>query len=229
MSLSHSPRIVTNGLALLLDAANTKSYPGSGSTWYDLSGNGNHATLINSPTWNANESFTFNGTNQYAALTSIPQICQNLYSSTVEIIAYRTNNTSATLEVMFGGGIQNTNTAYYFGFRNTASNFMLAYYSNDQDGPTPTTNVAWNSYIGTYDTASASRYRYFNGSLLSPSQSSGVLNTSANRFYIGAFNDAGSPTLYFSGKIASIKIYSRALTQSEITQNFSAMRGRYGI
>jgi len=229
MSLGHSPRIVTDGLVLLLDAANPRSYPGTGTTWTDLSGNGNHATLINSPTWNTRESFTFNGINQYATLTSIPKICQNLYSSTVEIIAYRTNNTSPSLEVMFGGGVQNTNAGYYFGFRNSASNFMLAYYSNDQDGSTPKSNVAWNSYVGTYDTTTASRYRYFNGSLLSPSQSSGVSNTSASQFYIGAFNDVGTPVFYFSGKIASIKIYSRTLTQSEITQNFAAMRGRYGI
>ena len=47
MALAHSPRIVTDGLVLALDAANTKSYPGSGEIWYDLSGNGYNATRTN--------------------------------------------------------------------------------------------------------------------------------------------------------------------------------------
>ena len=53
MALSHSPKIVTDGLVLCLDAANRKSYPGSGTTWFDLSGRGNHGTLINGPTYNS--------------------------------------------------------------------------------------------------------------------------------------------------------------------------------
>jgi hypothetical protein len=51
MSLIHSPRIVTDGLVLCLDAGNPKSYTGSGTTWTDLSGNGNNGTLTNSPTY----------------------------------------------------------------------------------------------------------------------------------------------------------------------------------
>ena len=48
MSLHHSPKIITDGLVLCLDARNTKSYPGTGTTWYDISGNNNHATLVDS-------------------------------------------------------------------------------------------------------------------------------------------------------------------------------------
>ena len=48
MALAHSPKIVTDGLVLCLDAGNPKSYPGSGTTWYDLSGNGNNGTNSNS-------------------------------------------------------------------------------------------------------------------------------------------------------------------------------------
>jgi len=61
------PNIVTSGLVLQLDAANTKSYPGSGTTWTDLSGNGNNGTLTNSPTFSSANGgiFTFNGTNQF--------------------------------------------------------------------------------------------------------------------------------------------------------------------
>ena len=53
MALAHSPKIVTDGLVLCLDAANPKSYPGSGTTWTDLSGNGNNGTLVNGASYNS--------------------------------------------------------------------------------------------------------------------------------------------------------------------------------
>ena len=70
MALSHSPRIVTNGLVLALDAANIKSYPGSGTTWTDLSGIGNNGTLTNGPTYSSANggSLVFNGTDNYVSL-----------------------------------------------------------------------------------------------------------------------------------------------------------------
>jgi hypothetical protein len=129
---------------------------------------------------------------------------------------------------MFGGGVAAPNASMYVGFRASSSNFMYAYYGNDQDGATPTTNTAWNHYVATYDNSTQSRNRYFNSTLLSPSQASGVNNTSANRFAIGAFQ-GDLPGYYFQGKIVSVKIYNRALSAAEIQQNFNALRGRFGI
>jgi hypothetical protein len=67
MALAHSPSIVTSGLVLCLDAANPKSYPGSGTTWTDLSGNGNNGTLVNGPTYSSvnGGSIVFDGSNDY--------------------------------------------------------------------------------------------------------------------------------------------------------------------
>lgn len=69
MGLNHSPRIVTNGLVVYLDAANRRSYPGSGSTWYDLSGLDNHISFPDMPTWDGT-GFTFNGTTNYGTANS---------------------------------------------------------------------------------------------------------------------------------------------------------------
>ena len=69
MSLSHSPKIVRENLSLLLDPANTKSYPGTGTDWFDLSGNANHATLTATPTFSCG-TVTWNGTTQYATITA---------------------------------------------------------------------------------------------------------------------------------------------------------------
>jgi hypothetical protein len=70
MAFFHSPRIVTDGLVLALDAANSLSYPGSGTTWTDLSGKGNNGTLVNGPTFDqANGgSIVFDGTDDYVNL-----------------------------------------------------------------------------------------------------------------------------------------------------------------
>ena len=67
MAFSRGPKIVTDGLVLYLDAANPKSYPGTGNVWNDLSGNGNDAILINSPTYN-NNYFSFDGVDQLEML-----------------------------------------------------------------------------------------------------------------------------------------------------------------
>ena len=76
MGLGHSPSVVTSGLVLALDAGNTKSYPGSGATWTDLSGNGNTGTLQNSPTYSSANSgyFTLNGSTQYATGTNASSV-----------------------------------------------------------------------------------------------------------------------------------------------------------
>jgi hypothetical protein len=72
MSNNYGPRIVTDGLVLCLDAADQNSYAGSGSTWYDLSGNNNHFTLNNSPTYSfeGGGNIIFDGTNDEAELSS---------------------------------------------------------------------------------------------------------------------------------------------------------------
>ena len=72
MGLSHSPRIVTDGLVFCVDAANKRSYPGVGTTWTDLTANKNNGTLTNGPTFDSANggSIVFDGTNDYVDLGS---------------------------------------------------------------------------------------------------------------------------------------------------------------
>ena len=67
MSNNYGPKIVTDGLVLCLDAADQNSYPGSGNTWYDLSGNGNNGTLVNGVGYNSGNlgSLVFGGVDDY--------------------------------------------------------------------------------------------------------------------------------------------------------------------
>lgn len=228
MSVYGGPDIVTDGLILHLDAGNHKSYPGSGIIWNDLSGNNNHGTLINGPYYSSLNTgyIVFDGTNDYVSFTNTPQIAQSVYSSTIEIIAYRSRTNA--FEVIFGGGTESTNNALYMGFRGTPSNFMYAYYGNDQDGLTPLSNSLWNRYAAIYNNSTQGRYRYFNNSLLSPFSTSGITNTSANRFFLGAFN-GGTVGHPFQGNISLIRIYNRELNSTELTQNYNALKGRYRL
>ena len=95
MGLRHSPKIVTDGLVLCLDAANVKSYPGSGDTWYDLSGNGYDGTLINGASYDSTDKcIVFDSTNEevYATLSGV-NTTSGLYN-TVDFFMYWTGGTN---------------------------------------------------------------------------------------------------------------------------------------
>jgi hypothetical protein len=224
MGTKYNPRIVTDGLIIYVDAANSKSYPGTGNTWYNIISGAIGGTMVGVGYSTLNGGyFNFTGS-QYMTFASTPPVGQSTLSSTVEIVGYR-NGTSG-FEVMFGGGNTTTNQAYYFGNRQSSSNFMMAYFANDLDTSTPTTNVAWNHYVATYDNATGRRVTYYNGALLGQNVS-GVTNTSASFFMIGAFNATGTPAYHFNGRIAFTKIYNRALTAQEVLQNYNATKKRY--
>jgi hypothetical protein len=217
------PRIDADSMFLCLDAEQATSFPQTGTSWYDMSGANYTVTGTNNPTWNYGNGrsyWRFDGVDDYFAFSSTPPIAQSTYTSTIEVWAKSINNVP-TFQVMFGGGVQNTNQGYYYGFRQDNANFMYAFYANDQDGPTPRDNRVWNHYVGVYNQATGARYRYFNGELLSPSQASGVTPTSAQKFTIGAFDDTSTgPQYFYNGYISKVRGYSKELTQSEIKQNY---------
>ena len=72
MAINYSPKIIRDGLVLCLDAANPKSYPGTGTAWTDLSGSGNNGTLVNGPVYSSANggSIDFDGSNDYSSLSS---------------------------------------------------------------------------------------------------------------------------------------------------------------
>lgn len=97
MALNHSPKIVTNGLVLYLDAANQKSYPGSGTTWTDLSGNGNTGTLTNGPTFSANNNggIVFDGANDYVSISNSSSLNITGRNITIEVI-FKSNDLASS-------------------------------------------------------------------------------------------------------------------------------------
>lgn len=218
MSSSASPDIVTNGLVLCLDAADKKSYPGSGTTWFDRSSNGNHGTLTNGPTFNSANggSIVFDGTNDRVecGTFSVPLVTVSTWvyktSNITEQGICRKNNSWALsiyqgfLQVAIGNNWNFLNTGYAIPL-NTWVN--IAYTSNG-------TGLAGSIVV------------YINGlSIFSVSSPAGNITANTNQVYIG-YDDNN---WFWSGRIAQTLIYNRALTAEEIKQNFNNTKSKFNI
>ena len=213
----NNSNIVSNGLKLNLDASNPGSYSGTGNTWYDLSGNNNHGTLMNSPTYDAaSGSIVTNGTNQYI---SIPQISSANTNITMQAWVYVNLNTTGTfIKSGTGGG------GYSIGIGNWAydqvgSNVVMLLYGRGWIGSGVSYGTAgWKLVTLTLDGSSTAR-AYVNGSLIgtytwpTPTTPSGPLNLGAN---------IGDGNIYYNGKFAAAYFYNRELSLAEITQNYNA-------
>ena len=232
MAVYGGPEITTSGLVLYLDAANKKSYPGTGTTWTDLSGNGNNGTLTNSPSYSSvrNGTIIFDGTNDYISITFpntglIPvgsgqrtiianilyQSGQNVYYPIVDYGTYTTRN------------------RYGLYLDNAAGNKKISniVWANDLlSSATIPGNNTWHNICITYNGSTSCSF-YINGILDSTSTFAANLNTilgSGNIFNIGK---GAYESTYFRGSIASVYMYNRALSASEILNNYNALKGRY--
>jgi hypothetical protein len=224
LGLNHSPRIVTDGLVLCLDAANRKSYPGSGNTWFDLSNRGNNGTLINSPTLTTNY-FQLNGTNQRIDCQVNGLSDSNLGDRVAfECFCYGPMSNS-TMLMSWGSGVHDI---FIF---NGGIGFNT--YSGDVYGVS-TTGLAnvWNHFVlNFYRNNYTLSSMYINGSQRTLSQIAGTQTTSNARFANGALQigSGGDNNYYGNWRFSTVKVYNRALSEVEIRQNFNALRGRYGI
>ena len=235
MGLSHSPSISVNGLVLCLDAGNIKSYPGSGTTWTDLTGIGNNGTLTNGPTYSSSNggSIVFDGTDDHILVASnAASIPYGSSARTVSIWFY-TNSTTWTDNVnnLFFYGAGSNSSAFGIDFSTYPSMEVYTWGGAGRDLTFSTTysQVGWKNITVTYNGANTILI-YENGIFTQTLTLSVACNTTTSNVYIGAINPSAIPGgSYFDGRISNTSIYNRALTAAEIQQNFNALRGRYGI
>jgi hypothetical protein len=228
MATNYSPKIVTDGLVLCLDAANPKSYSGSGTVWTDLSGNGNNFNLINSPTYNPNGLISFNGNNQYANVGSSSLNLIPTNDRTIEI--WGRANTIGSIGGLFGdryssSGVLMIMDTGRFLWRWDDSSTAAQYQSQKQLAVQEWFQcvvVLRNSYYATY---------YVNGNLDTPEfRTTDTASAGNSNWSIGRQNRNFSGNFYYLNCDVSIaKQYDRMLSAQEIQQNFNALRGRYGI
>ena len=221
MSLSHGPSVVTQGLVLALDAADISSYPGSGTTWTDLSGNGNNGTLVNGVGYNSSNlgSLSFDGVNDYVNLNFPFTQSSSANSYTIVMGAKLSTTSSARRQVW-----SSDNNGFDWGFgAGYGTRFTIFSGENIYTGRTQDTN--WHIFTAQWSSSFGTRLYIDN-----------VLDIStANISYDGSVSSTTSigrnPGFgeYWKGNVSFVQLYNRALTATEIQQNFNALRGRFGI
>lgn len=238
MGLYHSPSIVTAGLVLCLDAANSKSYSGSGTTWTDLSANGNNGTLQAAPTYTSGTAGYFNFTAaslQYVSFSSVSSLqFLNRSTYTLESWVYPTSNpginnwTGIFNREDSSTGSRDGYNLYFLGSASTSTFFVTERFvagvnTNTSISLDSSVSVnSWQHIVATYDGTTLSLYR--NGSLVgTPATSTGNITNTSKTLEVA--NRGGN---YFTGRISNVKVYNIALSVSQIQQNFAALRGRFG-
>lgn len=227
MGSHYNPRIVTNGLVLHLDAANIRSYPGSGTVWSDICGRNNNGTLTNGPLFDSDRSgcIDLDGTNDYVNLPLSSELT-TLNGSNLTICAWFYLRVGGLLFSPRGGVL---NSLYYSIAETTC---ILDRYPPSGSTAITTTITsptnAWSFYaVSAIAGVNATFYQNLNSQTLPHTEVySGTTPTAVT---IGCQIDNGTPANHINGKLAVFSIYNRALSASEIRQNFNATRGRFGI
>jgi hypothetical protein len=217
--------IVTNGLVLNLDAGFIPSYPTTGTTWYDIGPNILNGTLTNGPTFNSGNggSIVFDGVDDYVSCgnNATVQINQGTISAWV-----RTSSPGSG----FRGIITKQNNYGLF----TNNGVLVTYdWGNNQTRSTGT-NIADNnwknvamSFTTNTGTPSNNAVIYLNGSAVLTTTIKILNNDVEVQLARGGL--FGGSTQLLNGRIAQTQLYNRALSSTEILQNYNAQKGRFGL
>jgi hypothetical protein len=226
------------GLVLYLDAGNATSYSGSGSTWTDLSGNSNTATLTASPTYDSSNggSLLFNGSTQWATITN-PSTLRN-QDFTVSIW-FKPATQSAAIKSLIDfdhGGSPTQGWVMQSEDATTNKYWYFAYYTGTAFQPVGNfgagkgmqfTSSVWQNFVYTKSGTSFIGYRNGTQTFTATAASATVSYLASRNMRIaGCVNAAGRE---FNGNISQVLMYNRAITSTEVTQNYNALKDRYGL
>jgi hypothetical protein len=242
-TLSGGPNIVTNGLVLNLDAANTKSYPGSGTIWTDLSRGGNNGILTNGPTFNSANggSIVFDGTNDFV-ITILNQTPLLNITSTITLESWIKSTALANNshgDGIFSKGVSSdTNSGVYETLLVQSGGINYPFFRMRIGSSTPTyfpTNIpiTLNQLYHIVSTYNGSTMRIFVNGIESGTglSTSGNIETNTQQLTIGVryIGQSLGADSFFSGNIFSTRIYTQALTAQEVLQNYNATKTRFGL
>ena len=236
MASFSGPNLEVEGLVLCLDAANTQSYPGSGTTWIDMSDKGNDGTLQNGAAFDSGNNGVINldGTNDRVNVAYSPTLAFSNGIISCEIWVYVDSLTTGfPLICKRGNGATNNDRPYNFEIN--TSGYVRWILSDNGSGLTVCDTAVlieagnWYHIVATHDNSNAKVY--INGvEVKSVSSSITELETTSNNILtrIG-FRHTNSGTLYGDGKVAIARMYSKTLTATEVLQNHNALKGRFSL
>jgi hypothetical protein len=223
----YMPDIVRNGLVLNLDAGEPSSYPGSGTTWTDLSGSGNNGTLVNGVGYNSANGggLVFDGVDDRVNLP-FSSVFDISGSMTMEGFIYPTAYKSGG----GGGGMLITKVGSYYSELQSDGKIRTYFYGLNSPGYHASNGTAplntWTYFAVVRNLSASTIVFYLNGSLDRTVSSITGNITVQQTYYLTLGSYVGSGYEY-TGRISNAKIYNRALSTSEIQQNYNALKGRF--
>jgi hypothetical protein len=220
--IAYYGNIVNDGLVLCLDAAKRDSYPGSGITWNDISGFQRNGTFTNGPVFDSGNggSIALDGSNDFVSIGNIAAL--NFTTAFSIGCWFKANTTQPSVDSAIIGNINGTFTGYMLWYNNGTVDF---YYNNGIRANSATTILAntWYHIMGIWTGATAQVY--LNGALNASSpQATGPINGNP-LFTVGQYQSSRN----FAGNVSICTVYNKALTASEVLQNYNATKGRYGL
>ena len=226
MAQHYGPNIVTDGLVLCLDAADKNSYPGSGTTVSDLSGNNNSLTLSTAAIGTDNSGTLTYASSRTSDLSST--LISDGESFMMSMWVYMTSDSAR------GGIFQRKNDSPYNGISFGKGGGGGAY-GDIRDASSNAITIGLTQYLNTwveyalrFNAATKTLDGFENGALVSSDTNASFTNTLGSNQQNLAIGWR-PPSSYFIGQLACIKIYNRALTAAEVSQNFNAQRSRFGV
>lgn len=237
MTINYNPGIVTNGLTVLLDSTNPRSYPGTGNVWYDISGNNNHGTMTNFTGPSAGSTSGYDTTtkwmmfdrhlggsdatvNNVVNITNSPTlqdcVCQN--GMAVSMWLKITSAVCTAMTKMEGAWEVYYCSPLVFRTQGTGGNDGTTSYNSS------TYVNVWTNIVATHD--GTTRKVYFNGVEIYSDNNPVSSQTLTSPVAIGGYSSGIYAVI---GALPYYSLYNRAITASEVLQNFNAIRGRFGI
>jgi hypothetical protein len=220
--------IVTSGLVMNFDAGDIRSYPGSGSIWYDISGT-NNVTLVNAvqPSGFSYAPYiTFNGTSAYAVNNSASNPLSGTNNATIMAWIYPdVSQPDGTYSGIFALGTKNCSpggVSLLFSMKSNREMTMAKWCDDSTNGTLAPSANTW-SMVSLTKSGAATRFG-INGQTFQNTSNTGTSNFSGSTLTIGCTD---TPGRYFKGHIAAILLYRTALTDDQILQNFEATRNKY--
>ena len=215
--------VVTTGLQLYLDAGNASSYPGSGTAWTDLSGNSRDGTLTNGPTYSGTNggSIVFDGSNDYVQCTGSLTVTAATFVTWI-----KRNGSQGTYDgILFSRGTNTTGMNFY------TSN-QLGYHWNDSSSTynwssgLTIPDATWCMIAVSVTSTAATAYLCQTGGTTTATNTVNHASSLLNDIKL-ALDDAAAR--YFNGNIAIAQLYNIALSAGQVSTNFEADRGRFGV
>jgi hypothetical protein len=228
------PALITQGLVFQVDAGNSASYSGSGTTWNDLSGN-NHGTLTNGPLFSAGNggSIVFDGIDDVISFGNILNMglaswtisCWAKFDGVSPLMGIIGKTSYRSNQGRFALYIDNTNlNAFFQPLTNNLISTSIGPYLDNQ----------FHNLVVTINRTSMMHFYVDGISVGTPidiSSSSSIDLSNTDKFYIGSYgsSDGQNPLYFFKGNMGQALIYNRALSSQEVTTNFNVFKSRFGL